>query len=55
MAIAAFLRPALTTVGLPVGGLAKAAVGLAAETIEDPGAPPRTVVVPMEFTVRESG
>jgi DNA-binding LacI/PurR family transcriptional regulator len=49
------LNPAVTAPAFPVEGVTAAAIAMATEMIDDPEAPPRSVVVPMEFIVRESG
>jgi DNA-binding LacI/PurR family transcriptional regulator len=49
------LNPTLTSLAMPIAGITAAAVAMAAEFGDDPELPPRSVVVPMGFVVRESG
>ena len=51
---AQYVRPRLTTIRSPVDRLAQTGVELLFERLADPGAPARTVVLPVELVIRES-
>ena len=52
--MASYIQPALTTIAQPIAELAETVIKLLLERIEQPGLPPRRIVIQNKLVIRQS-